>query len=136
MTTPARSTLSEEARRAAREAPRETPAGLLGLSPAGKQAPGNIAGPRVRAVRLRLDEVVTAARGFAGAAALGVPPDGRPETVASGFTPPSPKKRWPHERIGTTEKSGPASQGPLTGITAEPEKQRWMSDAENSPRGA
>ncbi|MDG9716009.1 DNA starvation/stationary phase protection protein [Streptomyces sp. DH24] len=161
MTTAVKSTLPEEARRVTCEALQETLTDLLGLSLTGKQAHWNIVGPRFRSVHLQLDELVTAVRGFADtvaerSAALGVPPDGRPETVASDFRLPSPKEGWLRdsdvvqlmvealekavgrlrERIDATEKSDPVTQDLLIGITAELEKQRWMFDAENFPRDA
>lgn len=100
--------------------------------------------------------MVAAARGFADtvaerASALGLPPDGRPETIASAFTLPSPKDGWLRdeevvqviaetlgaaigrlrERITATEEADPVTQDLLIGITAELEKQRWMFEAEN-----
>lgn len=159
MRTAVKSALPEEARRVTCEALQETLTDLLGLSLTGKQAHWNIVGPRFRSVHLQLDEVVNAARGFADtvaerAAALGVPPDGRPETVASDFALPSPKEGRLRdsdvvqlmveslekaigrlrERIDATEKSDLVTQDLLIGITAELEKQRWMFDAENFPR--
>lgn len=132
---------------------------LLGLSLIGKQAHWNIVGPRFRSIHLQLDEVVTAARSYADtvaerAAALGLPPDGRPETIASAFTLPSPKDGWVRdedavqviaeslgaaitrlrERITATEEADPVTQDLLISITADLEKQRWMFEAENWPR--
>ncbi|MGP4005027.1 Dps family protein [Streptomyces sp. 4N124] len=154
-----KSTLPEPARGIAGEALQGTLVDLLGLSLIGKQAHWNIVGPRFRAIHLQLDEVVTAARGYADtvaerAAALGLPPDGRPETIASAFTLPGPKDGWLRdtevvqllvdaletaigrlrERIDATEKPDPVTQDLLIGITRELEKQRWMFDAENWPR--
>ncbi|MGV9559636.1 Dps family protein [Streptomyces sp. NPDC003401] len=154
-----KSPLPEPARQVTSDALQGTLVDLLGISLIGKQAHWNIVGPRFRSVHLQLDEVVTAARTFADtvaerAAALGLPPDGRPETIASAFTLPSPKDGWLRdeevvrviaetlgaavdrlrERIGTTEKADPVTQDLLIGITAELEKQRWMFEAENWPR--
>lgn len=154
-----RSTIPEPARQVTGEALQSTLVDLLGLSLIGKQAHWNLVGPRFRSIHLQLDEVVSAARGFSDtvaerAAALGVPPDGRPETIASTFTLPSPKDGWVRdtevvevmveslaaavvrlrERIEATEKADPVTQDLLIGITAELEKQRWMFDAENWPR--
>ncbi|MEV1085493.1 DNA starvation/stationary phase protection protein [Streptomyces sp. NPDC050211] len=154
-----KSTLPEPARAIAGEALQNTLVDLLGLSLIGKQAHWNIVGPRFRSIHLQLDEVVTAARGYADtvaerAAALGLPPDGRPETIASAFTLPGPKDGWLRdtevvqllvdaletaigrlrERIDATEKPDPVTQDLLIGITRELEKQRWMFDAENWPR--
>ncbi|MCX4741885.1 MULTISPECIES: Dps family protein [Streptomyces] len=151
-----KSPLPEPARQVTYDALQSTLVDLLGLSLIGKQAHWNIVGPRFRSVHLQLDEVVTAARGFADtvaerASALGLPPDGRPETIASSFTLPSPKDGWLRdeevvrviaetlgaaigrlrERITATEEADPVTQDLLIGITAELEKQRWMFEAEN-----
>ncbi|MFD7133400.1 Dps family protein [Streptomyces sp. NPDC059894] len=153
------SPLPESARQVTFDALQGTLVDLLGLSLIGKQAHWNIVGPRFRSIHLQLDEVVSAARSHADtvaerAAALGLPPDGRPETVASAFTLPSPKDGWLRdedvvrviaeslgaaigrlrERIEATEKADPVTQDLLIGITAELEKQRWMFEAENWPR--
>ncbi len=133
---------------------------LLGLSLTGKQAHRNVLGPRFRSVHLQLDEVVSAARGFADtvaerSAAPGVPPDGRPETVGTAFSLPGPKSGRLRDadvvqlmaealeeavgrlrtRVEATGTPDPVTQDLLIGITAELEEQRWMFDAENFPRG-
>ncbi|CAM5226443.1 DNA starvation/stationary phase protection protein OS=Streptomyces alboniger OX=132473 GN=CP975_26555 PE=3 SV=1 [Streptomyces alboniger] len=154
-----KSTIPESARQVVGDALQSTLVDLVGLSLIGKQAHWNLVGPRFRSIHLQLDEVVTAAREFSDtvaerAAALGLPPDGRPETIASAFTLPSPKDGWVRdtdvvqvlvealeaaigrlrERIEATDKADPVSQDLLITITAELEKQRWMFDAENWPR--
>jgi starvation-inducible DNA-binding protein len=154
-----RSTLPEDARRVAGDALQSTLVDLLGLSLIGKQAHWNIVGPRFRSIHLQLDEVVATARAYSDtvaerSAALGLPPDGRPETIAAAYTLPGPKDGWQRdnevvslmvetleaaigrlrERIAATEKPDPVTQDLLIGITAELEKQRWMFDAENWPR--
>lgn len=154
-----RSTLPEEARRIAGDALQSTLVDLLGISLIGKQAHWNIVGPRFRSIHLQLDEVVSTARAYSDtvaerSAALGLPPDGRPETIAAAYTLPGPKDGWVRdnevvglmvetldaavgrlrERIAATEKPDPVTQDLLIGITAELEKQRWMFDAENWPR--
>lgn len=151
-----KSVIPDSARQVTGEALQNTLVDLLGLSLIGKQAHWNIVGPRFRSIHLQLDEVVSAARAFADtvaerAAALGVPPDGRPETIASAFTLPGPKDGWVRdaevveimveslegavqrlrERIDATEKPDPVTQDLLITITAELEKQRWMFAAEN-----
>ncbi|POX50131.1 DNA starvation/stationary phase protection protein [Streptomyces sp. Ru71] len=155
-----KSTLPDDARRIAGQALQDTLVDLLGLSLVGKQAHWNIVGPRFRSIHLQLDEVVAAARGFADtvaerAAALGVTPDGRPETVAAAYGLPGPKEgrlrdtevvelmveslqeaiTRLRERIAATDEPDPVTQDLLIGITAELEKQRWMFEAENQPRG-
>jgi len=154
-----KSTIPESARQVVGDALQSTLVDLVGLSLIGKQAHWNLVGPRFRSIHLQLDEVVTAAREFSDtvaerAAALGLPPDGRPETVASTFTLPSPKVGWVRdtdvvrvlvealeaaigrlrERIEATDKADPVSQDLLITVTAELEKQRWMFDAENWPK--
>ncbi|MBC2865545.1 Dps family protein [Streptomyces mexicanus] len=154
-----KSTIPESARQVTGEALQSTLVDLLGLSLIGKQAHWNIVGPRFRSIHLQLDEVVSAARSFADtvaerSSALGLPPDGRPETIASAFTLPGPKDGWVRdvdvvqvmvdaleaaiarlrERIEATEKPDPVTQDLLIAITAELEKQRWMFAAENVSR--
>ncbi|MGY1579043.1 Dps family protein [Streptomyces sp. MN13] len=154
-----KSTLPDDARRVACDALQETLVDLLGLSLIGKQAHWNIVGPRFRSIHLQLDEVVATARAHSDtvaerAAALGVPPDGRPETIAAGFTLSAPKEGWVRdsevvqvmvetleaaigrlrERIEATERPDPVTQDLLIDITGDLEKQRWMFDAENFPR--
>jgi len=154
-----KSTIPESARQVTGDALQSTLVDLLGLSLIGKQAHWNIVGPRFRSIHLQLDEVVAAARSFADtvaerSVALGMPADGRPETIASAFTLPSPKDGWVRdgdvvqvmvealeaaigrlrERIEATEKPDPVTQDLLITITAELEKQRWMFDAENWPK--
>ncbi|MCT9078324.1 Dps family protein [Streptomyces fulvoviolaceus] len=154
-----KSTLPEPARQVVGDALQSTLVDLLGLSLIGKQAHWNLVGPRFRSIHLQLDEVVSAAREFSDtvaerAAALGLPPDGRPETIASAFTLPAPKDGWVRdtevvevmvesletaigrlrERIEATDKADPVTQDLLISVTAELEKQRWMFDAENWPK--
>lgn len=156
-----RSTLPDEDRRIACEALQSTLVDLLGLSLIGKQAHWNVVGPRFRSVHLQLDEVVSAARNGADtvaerSATLGVPPDGRPETVAKVFSLPVPEEGWLRdqdavrvmtealgtavvrlrERVDATEKADPVTQDLLISVTAELEKLRWMFEAENTPFGS
>jgi starvation-inducible DNA-binding protein len=153
------STLPEPARKVAGEALQDTLVDLLGLSLIGKQAHWNIVGPRFRSIHLQLDEVVDTARSYADtvaerAAALGVTPDGRPETIASSYGLRGTKEGWLRdnevvellveslqaaierlrERIEATAEPDPVTQDLLIGLTAELEKQRWMFEAENWPR--
>lgn len=159
--TAVKSTLPEPARQVVGDALQSTLVDLLGLSLIGKQAHWNLVGPRFRSIHLQLDEVVSAAREFSDtvaerAAALGLSPDGRPETIASTFTLPAPKDGWVRDTevvevmvdsletaigrlrwgsIEATEKADPVTQDVLISVTAELEKQRWMFDAENWPEG-
>ncbi|MFI8528789.1 Dps family protein [Streptomyces aquilus] len=154
-----KSTLPDAAREVAGEALQSTLVDLLGISLVGKQAHWNIVGPRFRSIHLQLDEVVATARTYSDtvaerAAALGLPPDGRPETVAAAYALPGAKEGWLRDdevvrlmvetlesaigrlrdRIDATDKADPVTQDLLIGITAELEKQRWMFEAENWPR--
>ncbi|MDT0569434.1 DNA starvation/stationary phase protection protein [Streptomyces sp. DSM 3412] len=154
-----RSTLPEPARGIAGDALQESLVDLLGLSLIGKQAHWNIVGPRFRSIHLQLDEVVSTARSYADqvaerAAALGVSPDGRPETVAARFDLQGPKEGWLRDtevvrllvealetaigrlrkRIDATEEADKVTQDLLISLTYELEKQRWMFEAENWPR--
>ncbi|MEE1762151.1 MULTISPECIES: Dps family protein [unclassified Streptomyces] len=154
-----RSTLPEPARRIAGDALQESLVDLLGLSLIGKQAHWNIVGPRFRSIHLQLDEVVSTTRSYADqvaerAAAIGVSPDGRPETVAARFDLQGPKEGWLRdtevvrmlvealeaaigrlrERIDATEEADKVTQDLLISLTYELEKQRWMFEAENWPR--
>ncbi|MBO4253448.1 Dps family protein [Streptomyces griseorubiginosus] len=154
-----KSTLPEPAREVAGEALQSTLVDLLGLSLIAKQAHWNIVGPRFRSIHLQLDEVVDTARTYADtvaerSAALGLPPDGRPETIAASYTLPGSKDGWQRdtevvqlvvesleaaigrlrERITATEEPDPVTQDLLIAITADLEKQRWMFAAENFPR--
>ncbi|MES4892527.1 DNA starvation/stationary phase protection protein [Streptomyces sp. NPDC096012] len=154
-----KSTLPAEALGVTGTALQDTLIDLLGLSLVGKQAHWNIVGPRFRSIHLQLDEVVDTARTHSDtvaerAAALGVPPDGRPETIAAAFALPGTKDGWLRdtevvelmvsaletavgrlrERIEATEKADPVTQDLFISITADLEKQRWMFEAENQPR--
>ncbi|KUJ47520.1 Fine tangled pili major subunit [Streptomyces sp. MBT84] len=153
------STLPEPARAITGEALQETLVDLVGLSLMAKQAHWNIVGPRFRSIHLQLDEVVATARSYSDtvaerAAALGVPPDGRPETIGSAYGLPDAKEGWLRDtdvvrlmveslgtaigrlraRIDATAEPDPVTQDLLIGLTAELEKQRWMFEAENWPR--
>ncbi|MEW2258120.1 DNA starvation/stationary phase protection protein [Streptomyces sp. NPDC047869] len=154
-----KSTLSDEALKITGSALQDTLVDLLGLSLIGKQAHWNIVGPRFRSIHLQLDEVVDTARAHSDtvaerAAALGLPPDGRPETVAAALALPRTKEGWLRdtevvelmvsalesvigrlrERIAATDEPDPVTQDLLIAITADLEKQRWMFEAENWPR--
>ncbi|MER5528576.1 DNA starvation/stationary phase protection protein [Streptomyces sp. NPDC002677] len=152
-----KSTLAEGALRVTGAALQDTLVDLLGLSLIGKQAHWNIVGPRFRSIHLQLDEVVATARTYSDtvaerAAALGVAPDGRPETIAAAFSLPGAKDGWLRdddvvdlmvrtleaaigrlrERIAATDEADPVTQDLLISVTADLEKQRWMFAAENN----
>ena len=155
-----KSNLPDAARQVVGDALQGTLVDLLGLSLIGKQAHWNIVGPRFRSIHLQLDEVVATARSYSDtvaerAAALGIPPDGRPETIATTCALQAPKEGWVQdtevvglliesletvigqlrERIQATEEADLVTQDLLIGLPAELEKHRWMFRAEDRPRG-
>ncbi|TWV33370.1 DNA starvation/stationary phase protection protein [Streptomyces misionensis] len=130
---------------------------LVDLSLAGKQIHWNIVGPRFRSVHLQLDEVVASARTHSDtvaerASALGIPPDGRASTVASGSGIKTTPSGWikdgdavgamvdalgavigrMRERVRATAEPDPVTQDIFIRITADLEKHHWMFQAENA----
>ncbi|MGW3206664.1 Dps family protein [Streptomyces sp. NPDC001135] len=130
---------------------------LVDLSLVAKQIHWNVVGPRFRSIHLQLDEVVASARTHSDtvaerASALGVPPDGRAATVASGSGIKTTPAGWikdtdavgtmvdalgavitrMRERVGATGEPDPVSQDIFIGITADLEKHHWMFQAENA----
>ncbi|MET8562133.1 DNA starvation/stationary phase protection protein [Streptomyces flaveolus] len=130
---------------------------LVDLSLVAKQIHWNVVGPRFRSVHLQLDEVVDSARTHMDtvaerASALGVPPDGRAGTVASGSGIKTTPAGWikdtdavgamvdalgsvitrMRERVEATGEPDPVSQDMFIGITADLEKHHWMFQAENA----
>ncbi|MEU3983188.1 DNA starvation/stationary phase protection protein [Streptomyces sp. NPDC026672] len=130
---------------------------LVDLALVAKQVHWNVVGPRFRSVHLQLDEVVASARTHSDtvaerASALGVPPDGRAATVASGSGIGTTPSGWikdtdavgrlvdalgsvitrMRERVRATEEPDPVTQDLLIGITADFEKHHWMFQAENA----
>jgi starvation-inducible DNA-binding protein len=129
---------------------------LVDLSLVAKQVHWNVVGPRFRSVHLQLDDVVASARLHSDtvaerASALGISPDGRAATVASGSGIGAVADGWVkdadavgrlvdalgavitrmRERVKATESPDPVSQDLLIGITADLEKHHWMFQAEN-----
>ncbi|MFJ8080237.1 Dps family protein [Streptomyces sp. NPDC096205] len=129
---------------------------LVDLSLVAKQIHWNVVGPRFRSVHLQLDEVVATARTHSDtvaerASALGVSPDGRAATVASGSGIGSVPGGWVkdadavgvlvdalgavigrmRERVASTGEPDPVTQDIFIGITADLEKHHWMFQAEN-----
>ncbi|NGO12493.1 DNA starvation/stationary phase protection protein [Streptomyces sp. HC44] len=154
-----KSSLPDAARQVVGDALQGTLVDLLGLSLIGKQVHWNVVGPRFRTIHFQLDEVVATARSYSDtvaerAAALGIPPDGRPETIATTCGFQSPKEGWVQdtevvglliesldttigqlrERIEATDEADRVTQDLLIGLTAELEKHRWMFQAEDWPR--
>lgn len=129
---------------------------LVDLSLVAKQVHWNVVGPRFRSVHLQLDEVVDTARTHSDtvaerASALGVPPDGRASTVATGSGIGVIPEGWiqdsdavstlvealgavivrMRERVTDTAEADPVSQDIFIQITADLEKHHWMFQAEN-----
>ncbi|MEV8626285.1 DNA starvation/stationary phase protection protein [Streptomyces sp. NPDC051079] len=130
---------------------------LVDLALVAKQVHWNVVGPRFRSVHLQLDEVVTTARTHSDtvaerASAIGVNPDGRASTVASGSTIGPVPEGWikdeeavrilvdalgavvarMRERINVTGDPDPVSQDLLIALTADLEKHSWMYQAESA----
>ncbi|MBV2357926.1 DNA starvation/stationary phase protection protein [Streptomyces sp. J2-1] len=129
---------------------------LIDLSLVAKQIHWNVVGPRFRSIHLQLDDVVTSARAHSDtvaerASALGISPDGRAGTVASGSGLGAVEPGWTkdtdavgamvrvlaaaitrmRERITATDEPDPVSQDMFITITADLEKHHWMFQAEN-----
>ncbi|MFI8826627.1 Dps family protein [Streptomyces sp. NPDC053431] len=130
---------------------------LVDLALVAKQVHWNVVGPRFRSVHLQLDEVVTTARTHSDtvaerASAIGVNPDGRAATVASGSAIGAVPEGWikdeeavrilvdaldavvtrMRERIDATGDPDPVTQDILIGLTADLEKHAWMFQAESA----
>ncbi|MEU7031719.1 DNA starvation/stationary phase protection protein [Streptomyces sp. NPDC046275] len=130
---------------------------LIDLSLVAKQVHWNVVGPRFRSVHLQLDEVVTTARTHSDtvaerAAAIGVNPDGRAASVASGSAIGTVPEGWIKDedavrilvdalgavaarmrgRVDETGEPDPVSQDILIGLTADLEKHAWMFQAESA----
>ncbi|MEU1010697.1 DNA starvation/stationary phase protection protein [Streptomyces sp. NPDC088810] len=130
---------------------------LVDLALVAKQIHWNVVGPRFRSVHLQLDEVVDSARTHMDtvaerASALGIPPDGRAATVASGSGIKTTPAGWikdtdavgamvdalgavitgMRERVEATGAPDPVTQDIFIGITADLEKHHWMFQAENA----
>jgi starvation-inducible DNA-binding protein len=148
--------LSDEARKVAADALQGALVDLVDLALLAKQVHWNIVGPRFRPVHLQLDEVVSTARTYSDtvaerSAAIGVPPDGRAETVAKTSGVATVKDGWINdkdavdiliaalaaviermrERIKATEQPDLVTQDIFLGLTAALEKHYWMFQAEN-----
>ncbi|KAF4405195.1 MULTISPECIES: Dps family protein [Streptomyces] len=153
-----KSPLSDEGdRRVVAEALQGALVDLVDLSLVAKQVHWNVVGPRFRSVHLQLDEVVDTARQHADtvaerAAALGISPDGRAETVAKTSGAGPVKETWikdtdavqtlaealgavitrMRERIEATDKPDPVTQDIIITLTGDLEKHRWMFAAEDA----
>jgi starvation-inducible DNA-binding protein len=129
---------------------------LVDLSLVAKQIHWTVIGSRFRSIHLQLDEVVETARTYSDtvaerAAALGLPPDGRASSVASGTGISGVDSGWHkddkavevmvgalgavvnrmRERMVATEEPDPVTQDIFIGIIAALEKHHWMFQAEH-----
>ncbi|RKN40819.1 Dps family protein [Streptomyces hoynatensis] len=130
---------------------------LVDLSLVAKQVHWNIVGPRFRSVHLQLDDVVETARTHSDtvaerAAALGLPPDGRSATVASGTGIATVPEGWlrdtdairtmvealgavivrMRERLDDVGQVDTVTEDILIQLTKDLEKHHWMFQAENA----
>lgn len=153
--TNANGVMSAEDRKITGEALQAALVELIGLGLQAKQAHWNVHGPNFRPVHLHLDEVVETAREHTDtvaerAAAIGVSPDGRAETVARdaakarfGNGAISDKKVVAgmtelledvmgrlREGIKETEQADPVSQDLLIQAAHDLEKHHWMFKAQ------
>ncbi|MFJ3773396.1 Dps family protein [Streptomyces sp. NPDC090075] len=151
-----KSPLSDADLKAVAEALQGALVDLVDLALVAKQIHWNVVGPRFRSVHLQLDEVVDTARAHSDtvaerASALGVSPDGRAATVASGSGIGAAPGGWVkdadavgtlvdalgavitrmRDRVMSTAEADPVSQDIFIGITADLEKHHWMFQAEN-----
>jgi starvation-inducible DNA-binding protein len=129
---------------------------LVDLSLVAKQIHWTVIGSRFRSIHLQLDEVVETARTYSDtvaerAAALGLPPDGRASSVASGTGISQVDSGWHkddkavqvmvgalgavvnrmRERMAATEEPDPVTQDIFIDIIAALEKHHWMFQAEH-----
>jgi starvation-inducible DNA-binding protein len=150
-----KSPLSDDARKVTGEALQGALVDLIDLGLLAKQAHWNVLGRNFRSIHLQLDEVVATARQYADvvaerAAAIGVTPDGRAQTVAATTAVPQVPDGWlqdadvvsrfvdihhaviqgMRERIMATAEADPVTQDLFLDIAATLEKQSWMFQAE------
>jgi starvation-inducible DNA-binding protein len=151
-----KSTLPDEARKVVGEALQGALVDLIDLSLVAKQTHWNVIGPRFRSVHLQLDEVVATARSHSDtvaerASALGVSPDGRAATVASGTGIATTPEGWQRdsdavatlvkalaavttrmrERMRVCGEVDSVTEDVFINITGDLEKHHWMFHAEN-----
>ncbi|MGW2212859.1 Dps family protein [Streptomyces sp. NPDC001781] len=152
-----KSSLPEAALKTVTEALQGALVDLVDLSLVAKQIHWNVVGPRFRSIHLQLDEVVLSARTASDlvaerSSALGVPPDGRAATVASGTGIEVPPAGWikdtdavagmvaalgavigrMRERVHATGDADPVTQDMFIQTTGDLEKHHWMFQAESA----
>ncbi|MDT0341251.1 Dps family protein [Streptomyces litchfieldiae] len=151
-----KSTLPEATLKIVGEALQGALVDLIDLSLVAKQTHWNIVGPRFRSVHLQLDEVVETARSHSDtvaerAAALGLSPDGRAATVASGTGIGEVAEGWQRdtdavramvdalgavivrmrERLADVGPVDTVTEDVLIQLTKDLEKHHWMFQAEH-----
>lgn len=156
MTYAVKSTLPEEDLKTVGEALQGALVDLVDLSLVSKQIHWNVVGPRFRSIHLQLDDVVDTARRYSDtvaerASALGVAPDGRAASVASGSSITTVKDGWQQdtdavqamvnalgvvigkcrERMHAVGEPDPVTQDIFVTLVGELEKHHWMFQAEH-----
>ncbi|MDD7941531.1 DNA starvation/stationary phase protection protein [Actinomycetospora lutea] len=153
-TNPITSPLSDDAQQTVGTVLQDSLVDYVDLSLTAKQWHWNVVGTNFREAHLHLDELVDLARTYADevaerAAALGVSPDGRSETVAKSSGLPTTDEGWRkvedvnqavvatlatliarmRERIAVTDEPDPVTQDLLIAHTAKLEEAHWMWQA-------
>lgn len=156
-TTPITSPLADDAKQVVGRVLQDSLADFVDLSLTAKQWHWNVVGTNFREAHLHLDELVDLARTASDevaerAAALGVSPDGRAETVAKNSGLPTTDEGWTkveevnqavtetlatliermRERIAATEEPDPVTQDLLIAQTAKLEEAHWMWQAKTA----
>ncbi|GLZ49309.1 DNA starvation/stationary phase protection protein [Actinomycetospora sp. NBRC 106375] len=156
-TAPITSPLPDDAKQIVGTVLQDSLADYVDLSLTAKQWHWNVVGTNFREAHLHLDELVDLARTYSDevaerAAALGVSPDGRAETVAKSSGLPTTDEGWRkvedvnaavvetlaalvarlRERIAVTDEPDPVTQDLLIGQTAKIEEAHWMWQAKTA----
>ncbi|GAA4911493.1 starvation-inducible DNA-binding protein [Actinomycetospora succinea] len=156
-TTPITSPLSDDAKQTVGTVLQDSLADYVDLSLTAKQWHWNVVGTTFRDAHLHLDELTDLARTYSDevaerAAALGVSPDGRAETVAKSSGLPTTDEGWRtvedvnqavvetlatliarmRERIAVTDEPDPVTQDLLIAHTAKLEEAHWMWQAKTA----
>ncbi|NJP67135.1 Dps family protein [Streptomyces spiramenti] len=151
-----KSTLPDETLKVVGEALQGALVDLVDLSLVAKQTHWNVVGPRFRSIHLQLDEVVDSARNYSDivaerASALGISPDGRVGTVATGTGIATTAEGWQRdteavatlvaalssvvarmrERMNATGEVDSVTEDIFIQVTGDLEKHHWMFQAEN-----
>lgn len=156
-TAPITSPLSDDARQTVGAVLQDSVADFVDLSLNAKQWHWNVVGKNFREAHLHLDELVELARGYSDdaaerAATIGVPPDGRAQTVSKTTGLPATEEGWRdvedvnrtvvetlaaliermRERIEVTDGPDPVTQDMFIAMTAKLEEAHWMWQAKTA----